>query len=222
MSRRQHQRRALAVEAARLMVDEGVREYFTAKRMAADHVLGMRHGSPTQLPSNREIRAAIVERSALIEGVEARRRHLFEMRMAALEVMSVLQAFNPRIIGSVASGSIHATSDIDIQVFCDSDNELEHTLLVEGWCPERVEHEVFKEGRFRRFVHFHFEHRCEPVELSVYEHAELWRVSFSSVNGKPIDRVPRGRLLHLVKRMHPEEYRQHIATQQAGAGGLAE
>jgi hypothetical protein len=192
------------------MVDEGIRQYFDAKRLASDNVLGVRHGSPVQLPSNREIRAAVVARSSVNEGAECRRRHLFELRIAALQVMQALGAFSPRCIGSVASGCTHRTSDIDIQVFCDSHSELEHALLVEGWCAERVEHEVFNDGRFRRFIHFHFEHRGEAVELSVYEPRELWRVSISSVDGKPIDRVPRGRLLAVVKRAHPEWYAEHL------------
>ncbi len=212
MNRRVEQRRLLAAEAARLMVDEGIRQYFDAKRLASDNVLGMRHGPPVQLPSNREIRSAVVARSSVNEGAECRRRHLFDLRVAALEVMQTLAMFNPRIIGSVASGATHRTSDIDIQVFCESDNDLEHALLVHGWCVERLEHEVFKDGRFRRFIHFHFEHRGEAIELSVYEPRELWRVSISSVDGKPIDRVPRGRLLALVERAYPVWYAEHVVA----------
>jgi hypothetical protein len=39
-----------------------------------------------------------------------------------------------------------------------------------------------------------------PVELSVYEPEELRIVSYSSIDGKPIDRLPLGRVASLLAR----------------------
>lgn len=179
------------------MVEEDVTEYVTAKQMAADNLCGMRLGSAAPLPSNGEIRAAIVARATLAEG-HRRRDRLRHMRGVAVEVMRQLEAFEPRLIGSVASGAIHANSDIDIQVFCADDAPLERTLRTHGHEVERLEHEVAIDGRhLHRYVHYHFEVRGADVELSVYPPEELRVVRYSSIDGKPIDRVPLRRVLGL-------------------------
>lgn len=183
----------IAEEAARLMMDEDVKEYIEAKRIAADNLYGMRVGSGVPLPSNGEIRAAIVARAALRDKRWFRDR-LRQMRRVALDVMLQLEAFEPRLIGSVATGAIHRESDVDIQLFCVRQDQLELTLRACGFDAERLEHEVVKDGMFHRYVHYHFEVEGVAVELSVYEPAELHVVRFSSIDGKPIDRVPRRRL----------------------------
>jgi predicted nucleotidyltransferase len=198
MSRRLDQRRAIAEEAARLMVEEDVTEYISAKQIAADNVCGMRVGSNVPLPSNGEIRAAIVARATLVEGVR-RGERLRHLRHVALEVMGQLAAFEPRLIGSVATGAIHRNSDVDIQVFCADHAPLEWTLRACGHDAERLEHEVARDGRFHRYIHYHFDLRDTDVELSVYPPEELRTVRLSSIDGKPIDRVPRRRLEALIR-----------------------
>lgn len=199
MSRAAGLRRAIAEEAARLMVDEDVREYIEAKRMAADHLLGMRVGPCGALPSNGEIRAAIVARARLVGGV-AHGQRLAHMRRVAIRVMGELEAFEPRLIGSVASGKIHRNSDVDIQLFCADEERLEGALWRAGHDFEQIEHDVMKDGVFRRYVHYHFDVEGVPVELSVYDRAELFITRYSSVDGKPIDRVPRRRVVELLAR----------------------
>lgn len=197
LSRRELRGR-IAVEAARLMLDEHVKEYLTAKHMAADALLGLRRSSTTPLPSNREIRRAILARSALRpEDRDARLRH---MRGVAVDLMIALDDFHPRLIGSVASGAVHPASDLDLQVFTHRHDDLEHRLWLEGYEPERTEVQARKDGAFRRFVHYHFEADEVPVEISVYEPEELRRVAMSSIDGKPIDRVPIGRVRALLRR----------------------
>ena len=82
-------RARVAAEAARLMYQEGVKQYFTAKRMAARRLLGKVAGRqtrfrPADLPSNGEIRDALLSLSELAEG-SRRTRRLFAMRVVALE-----------------------------------------------------------------------------------------------------------------------------------------
>ncbi len=179
------------------MVDEDVREYIEAKRMAADNLLGMRVGSGAVLPSNGEIRAAIVARGRMdADGRRARLRH---MRAVAVEVMRPLESFEPRLIGSVATGSIHPNSDVDIQLFCGRHDHLERCLRAQGHDVERIEHDIQKDGVFRRYVHYHFEVRGVPVELSVYDRGELHIIRTSSIDGKPIDRVPLRRVEALLR-----------------------
>ena len=50
----------------------------------------------------------------------------------------------------------------------------------------------------RRYVHYHFDVEGIPVELSVYDRAELYITRYSSIDGKPIDRVPRRRVVAML------------------------
>jgi len=190
MRRRRVDAQAVAAEAARLMLEEGVKEYYTAKRLAADRTGARR------LPSNRQIRSVIVTLTS-IDAV-ARRRWLRRLREVAVAVMEQLERFEPRLIGSVASGAVHATSDIDLHVFCVDHRALEDALEAGGYDAAREERPVVKDGRLRRFVHYRFDvDDAVMVELSVYDPADLGRISISSIDGKPIDRVPLGRVRSL-------------------------
>lgn len=107
-------RARIAAEAARLMYEEGVKQYFTAKRMAAKRMLGRVAGQklryrPSDLPSNGEIRDALLELASLAEG-SRRLRRLFAMRVIALEAIRALLPFEPRLIGSVSTGHIRRGS----------------------------------------------------------------------------------------------------------------
>lgn len=191
--RRRPDREAVAVEAARLMLEEGIKEYYAAKRLAAER-LGAR-----KLPSNRQIRSVIVAMTSM-DG-QARRRFLRYLRETALMVMEQLAAFEPRLIGSVASGAVHAGSDIDLHVFVNDHGALRDTLQLAGWDAECIERPVLKDGRRQLFVHYRFDVDEAPVELSVYAPEERHRVSICSIEGKPIDRVPIGRLRVLLREL---------------------
>ena len=91
-------------------------EYFTAKRKAARQ-LGVEYRfRPKDLPSNAEIRDQIGALANLYEG-DARQDNLRAMRLEALRLMRLLDAFHPRLIGSVLTGHTRQGSDIDLHVF---------------------------------------------------------------------------------------------------------
>ena len=70
------------------------------------------------LPSNLEI-ALELDRIAEENEGEKRRDALIQMRTEALEVMWLLSAFCPVLIGSVWRGTIKQGSDIDLAVYAD-------------------------------------------------------------------------------------------------------
>jgi hypothetical protein len=208
MTRRGSDRRAIAEEAARLMYREGVRQYFDAKRIAARRILGkdgtgarLRH---EQLPSNGEIRDALLVIARLAEGAD-RSRRLFAMRAVALELMQVLEPWNPRLIGSVATGHVRAGSDIDLHVFGERDAfaRFVHTL---GWATRTEEVEIRVGDDLRLYTHVHLLDRPFPVELSIYPDSERRVLTRSSTDGRPIDRVSPARLRERVEAEHPAEY----------------
>lgn len=207
-------RAAIAAEAARLMYDEGVKQYFTAKRMAARRLLGRVAGQrlryrPADLPSNGEIRDALLALAELCEG-SARTRRLFAMRAVALEAMRALAPFEPRLIGSVSTGHIRRGSDVDLQLFTDDEGALELHLAALGWAFERERVTIQKHGEIREYLHFHVAD-VFPIELTVYARREIRLRPRSSTDGKPIDRVSAKRLEALLIREHGEAWARYLA-----------
>ncbi|AKT37012.1 hypothetical protein [Chondromyces crocatus] len=205
----------ITFEAARLMVEEGVDQYFTAKRIAAKRVLGRVEGRrtryrPADLPSNGEIRDAVLVLSEHAEG-SLRTRRLFALRIVALEAMRALAAFSPRLIGSVSTGHVRRGSDIDLHVFPASEEMLERHLRELGWTQERELVSIHKGGEFRDYVHYHVAD-VAPIELTVYEPRELRSRPRSSTDGKPIVRLSVGAVESLCEREHPEAYQRYLAT----------
>jgi len=105
-----HSRRKVAREAALLLYTLQEKEFKQAKEKAAE-VLGLR-----VLLSNFEVAEELDRISEEYEG-EERRIRLIRMRREALEIMELLSAFHPRLIGSVWRGTANKNSDIDIVVF---------------------------------------------------------------------------------------------------------
>lgn len=185
-------RRHLAREAARLMYEEEVSEYFVAKRMAAKRLLG--HGGqkrmryrPKDLPSNGEIQAALLELAEITEG-DSRLDRLHDMRRLALSMMHALASFEPRLIGSVATGHIRRGSDIDIQLFVDDRDAPEDWLRRNDWPYEKEDVLIRRPQGFCEYKHLRLDLEY-PVELTVYDRMELRHRPRSSTDGLPIQRI---------------------------------
>jgi hypothetical protein len=207
----------LAREAARLMLEEGVKQYFVAKRMAAKRVLGREAQSvrfrPRDLPSNGEIRDAILELAQRAEGAR-RTRRLFAMRVTALEAMRALDGFEPRLIGSVSTGHVRKGSDIDLSIFTRDEDGLEARLASLGWAFERERVSIQKHGKIAEYVHYHVE-LAYLLELTLYDPTELRVRSRSSTDGKPIVRMRTADVQALILEEHAEAWARY-----AGDGEL--
>lgn len=114
---RTHQlRRRVALEAARLISEHGIRDYQMAKRKAAQHVGVSDEG---YLPRNREIEEALREHQRLFRGDE-QPLALRGRREAARDAMRFLARFEPRLVGAVLDGTADTHSPISLHVFDDS------------------------------------------------------------------------------------------------------
>lgn len=224
MSRERLEKRRLEVArvAARLMVFEGVDQYLPAKRIAARRVLGSEaRGArfrPGSLPSNGEIRDAVLALVELAEGRD-RSRRLFAMRVVALEHLRALACWDARLIGSVATGHARRGSDIDVHVFGDPD-AIELDLWNRGWPFEPEEVTLRTPTGFTTYRHVHLLETVFPVELSLYPRSELRITGRSSTDGKPIDRVPPKRLEAVLARDHPEAWAEWQRTGALDLDGL--
>ena len=207
-------RAAVAQLAAQIMYGEEVKQYFTAKRLAAKRLLGQVNAKamryrPQDLPSNGEIKQALLELVTEIEG-DGRTRRLFAMRIVALEAMDALAPFMPRLIGSVATGHVRSGSDVDLHVFAWDAADVESHVRALGWTHETQRVSILKHGKVMEFTHVHVAD-VFPIELTVYAPNELSHRPRSSTDGKPIVRLRATALRALCAREHAELWAHYLA-----------
>jgi hypothetical protein len=206
-------RAVIAKLAAEIMMDENVKQYFTAKRLAAKRLLGRGRARslryrPSDLPSNGEIKAALLARVIAIEG-ELRTRRLFAMRVVALEAMTALEPFAPRLIGSVATGHVRSGSDVDLHVFAPDPLDVVAHVARLGW-PHEVHHvSIVKGGRPMDFTHVLIED-VFPIELTVHAPMALRHRPRSSTDGKPIVRLGVAAVRALCASEHEHEWARYL------------
>ena len=205
-------RAAIAQLAAQIMYGQEVKQYFTAKRLAAKRLLGEVGGKklryrPRDLPSNGEIKQALLELVIEIEGSE-RTRRLFAMRIVALEAMGPLEPFLPRLIGTVATGHVREGSDIDLHVFAEDPSDVARLVKELGWVYELQHVNILKGGKVMEFTHLQVAD-VFPLELTVYKPRDLGTRPRSSTDGKPIVRVSAGALRRLCEREHADLWRAY-------------
>ena len=90
------------------------------------------------LPKNIEIEAALRERQRLF-GRDTHDHSLKQQRRIALQAMQLLGEFQPRLVGSVLTGTATDHSDINLHLFADRSESVAIRLLEIG-----VPHEFYE------------------------------------------------------------------------------
>jgi hypothetical protein len=193
-TRSDHLRSAVAQEAARLMAEHGIQDYFLAKRKAAE-----RYGvvGAAFLPKNTEIESALMSYQRLFGGMQ-HERSLREQRRVALEAMRLLQRFEPRLVGPLLTGSATEFTDIQLHAFSDSAESVYVHLM-----DHRFEYEVFERrmrmsaSRVVSVPSVRFEMENETVEAFVFPRDGIRQAPVSPVDGKPMRRAETREVLEL-------------------------
>ncbi len=186
-AQRQQMRIRIAQQAARLMAEDGVQDYATAKRKAARQL-----GTPDShsLPTNGEIEQALRGYQALYQRGEQSERLRF-LRQQALVVMELLAPFDPRLTGSVLSGTATRHSDINLHVFPESAKALELFLLDRNLrykCSEKR----FRFGNDVRMIPLLILHEADTVvEVAIFSLDDLRQAPRASIAGRSMDRAKR-------------------------------
>ncbi len=128
-------RASIAAAAARLMAEDGITDYYLAKRKAA-RLLGL--PEHVAFPDNAAVEAELRAYRSLYQG-EEHEEMLLALRQTALDLLDLLAPFNPYLTGSVLEGTAGEHSNIDILVFADSAKEVEIFLLNAGIDVRHVE-----------------------------------------------------------------------------------
>ena len=121
-------RRRIALEAARLISESGIRDFAMAKRKAAERLGAFDEGS---LPKNIEIEEALREHQRLFQADE-HPQLVRALREAAREAMQFFARFDPRLVGAVLEGIADRYSAVCLHLFADTPEEVLLALDEQG------------------------------------------------------------------------------------------
>lgn len=184
-------RARLAEEAARIMREQGVRDYRLAKRKAADR---MGVDERTALPSNQEVADALSAQQRLFGGA-AHLENLRALRETALEAMDLVGSFEPRLVGSVLDGTATPHSDVSLHVFADAAEEVAFHLMELGVRYRPGDRRVrLPGGQHASYPSFLFEIGHATVEVTVFPGTALRQAPTCPVTGGPMRRARRDEL----------------------------
>lgn len=178
-------RSAIAVHAARLMVQDGIEDYGLAKRKAAKQL-----GIPDarRLPNNDEIDAARREYQDIYQADDQHQR-VRALREQAVRAMRDLAAFDPHLTGSVLSGIAGPYAPIHLQLFTDNVKAVE-LFLIDRKIPYNTGQTRLYVGQEPRVLPiFNLIDENTEIELTVLDARDLRATSRSSREGRIIERV---------------------------------
>ena len=179
-------RQVVAQEAARIIVDHGIRDYRLAKQKAVERLGVSGRGS---LPGNAEIEAAVADHLQLFGG-ESHADHLRLLRTAALSAMELLAAFSPRLVGPVLVGTADENSAVNLHVFADSAEAVAMELAALGVGYRSYERRLkSRRGQVDTYAGFEFRHAHSEIQATVFPVDGIRQAPMSPINGKPMKRV---------------------------------
>jgi hypothetical protein len=176
----------VAHEAARLMAEHGINDFYFAKTKAAASLGVVDKGA---LPNNREIEAALHEASRLFNGDQYDQR-LARMRNCAIGIMQALPQFSPRAVGAVVSGAIGAASPLELHMFSEPAEMVAMALLEAA--PDMLATQSklrFDHDRVEVFAAYQFEVDEVIVDVTVFPLDGQRQAPLSPVTGRPMRRL---------------------------------
>lgn len=189
---KQHIRSSIAAAAARIMAEDGVEDFASAKRKAARQ-LGV--VSAQVLPDNAEIEEALRVHQSLYQGDEQGER-IRLLRQEALRAMELLAPFRPYLKGAVLKGTAARYSGIDLQLFAEDSKAVELFLLNNALPFDVIE--TRPHGPHERGVPlFRLDWDGIALDLAVHPLNDERVVSYG--RGRPVERMTAGALRQLLE-----------------------
>lgn len=189
-------RQVVAQEAARIIVNQGIRDYGLAKKKAAER-LGLRERG--SLPGNVEIERAVAEHHQLFGG-DAHAATLRALRRAALSAMEMLDAFTPRLVGPVLNGTADENSAINLHVFADAAESVANHLDANGHTWRPYERRLkYRRDKPETCAGFEFKGAAGPIQATVFPIDGIRQAPLSPIDGRPMDRADAARVRTLIE-----------------------
>jgi len=187
VSKKEAQMRArLAQEAAKIMIDSGIRDFAMAKRKAAEH---LNAHDTRQLPNNIEIEQAMIEYQRLFRASQ-QPQTLHKLREIAYHAMQFFGDYNPRLVGPVLSGTADTNTPITLHVFTDNSEDISMLLLNKS-IPFTSRDKRYRIGTetYAQYPAFEFLAEQHQIEVIAFPASKNYERPISPVDGKPMQRA---------------------------------
>lgn len=179
-------RQRISREAARLIAEEGIKDFHLAKRKATAR-LNLPEGQ--HLPSNPEIEQALAEHLQLFHARELPET-LRRLRRLAVEVMRLLERFEPRLVGSLLTGHVTRFSEIQLHLTSDTPELVAFFLQDQGIAYEQTSKRLRFGGERSELVPvYSLLVEDTVVEISVFTSTAVREAPLSPVNNRPMRRA---------------------------------
>jgi len=196
-SRPDHRRLTVAEEAARIMQEQGLKDFRAAKEKAVDR-LGLAEDGA--LPSNGEVAEALAGRNRIFRG-DAHDLLLRDLRQAAVSVMTELAEFQLRLVGGVLNGTATENSVIELHAVSDTAEEVGAALEALGLAPRFTERRLrLRRDETERFPALRFERGGFEFDVTVFPERSRGHAPLSPVDGRPMRRAALKDVAALVER----------------------
>lgn len=180
------QRQQICDAAARIIHEDGIRDYQKAKLRACD---ALQISSKGFLPTNEEIEHAVHRRIALFDC--GYHQVIAEKQLAtARDILSILSSYQPRVTQALATSLKLKHCPLEIHAFCDSAELVYHELQWRGIAGFMVE---------KRYRYSNSQYANVPlivcqldncdIEISVFNEKELHRAPVCPTNGRTYERI---------------------------------
>jgi len=191
------QRARIAHEAARLIAEQGIRDYHAAKRKAAEHCGAF---EDRDLPSNREIESALREYQRLFQSVSQPRR-LADLRAVAVEAMEFFAQFEPRLVGAVLDGTADDFSAVSLHLFDDDVTAVARFLDQHDMPYDEDERTLrFSHEDVAEFPVLRFTADDTLIDLTVLARVHLRQAPWSRTEDAPMKRASLNALRTLIEK----------------------
>lgn len=196
VTRANEQRRRIAVEAARLIAEGGLRDYRQAKLKAASR-LGIT--DEMSLPKNGEIEDALREHQRLFRAND-QPETLQTLREAALEAMRFFADFEPRLVGPVLEGTADEHSSVCLHLHDDGADRVAMFLQERGIPYEERTRRLRLERETTADVPvFVFSAGESAIDLTVLPYNRLRQAPLDRIDEKPMRRANLAAVEELVR-----------------------
>ncbi len=189
-------RQQLAQEAARLIAEDGIKDFQTAKQKAA---LRLHAPQTHNLPRNDEIQLALNQYQRLFKA-DSQPHHLRRLRQISCEAMRFFESFEPRLVGTVLDGSANEYSEITLHLFTDTQEDLSIFLLDQGIPFEQCSQTVRMPNDASVLIPgYRLVMQDAPVLLLVFDHKGMRQAPRCPTTSRPMQRFSLKKVEELIQ-----------------------
>ena len=178
----------IARQAAQLVYAEGLDFHHArkkaAKRFGSGHALSHGHYLPSYSDIHQEL-----EKLVLQQDQNDLTASLNQLRLTALETLTLFDSFTPYLVGSVLSGTLTPYSIITLHLFADHPADVEEFLNQQEIPFTTEEQPAYHKAKRSRTHHLYLELDEQEIDCIIQPRSQRQQLSKSVVTGQAMQRA---------------------------------